>query len=178
MKKLVIKIGNETHELPYNGEVFSFEVSEKYVPKVGDCVMVEPKGSDILYWCKITETTEKLACFDIVINSKLEVSKKGFFNISDDRVYTKITHEELKAKYAEAGYDWDYETDTIKPSKWKPKDGDEVWCLSVFYKPIKYTLDENDTYFNKALLEKGLLFQTEEECQKFADHCWEFINKK
>ena len=87
MKKLVIKIGNETHELPYNGEVFSFEVSEKYVPKVGDCVMVDPKESGIFYWCKITETTEKLAYFDIVINSKLEVSKKGFFNISDNRVY-------------------------------------------------------------------------------------------
>ena len=78
MKKLVIKIGNETHELPYNGEAFSFEVSEKYVPKVGDCVMVESKESGIFYWCKITETTEKLAYFDIVINSKLEVSKKGF----------------------------------------------------------------------------------------------------
>ena len=43
MKKLVIKIGNERHELPYNDEVFSFEVSEKYVPKIGDCVMVDPK---------------------------------------------------------------------------------------------------------------------------------------
>ena len=39
MKKLIIKIGNEKHELPYNGETFSFEVKEKYVPKVGDCVM-------------------------------------------------------------------------------------------------------------------------------------------
>ena len=36
MKKLIIKIGNETHELPYNGETFSFEISEKYLPKVGD----------------------------------------------------------------------------------------------------------------------------------------------
>ena len=104
MKKLVIKIGNETHELPYNGEVFSFEVSEKYVPKVGDCVMVDPKESGILYWCKITETTEKLAYFNIVINSKLEVSKKGFFSINENRIYSKITTDELKAKYAEAGY--------------------------------------------------------------------------
>ena len=44
MKKLIIKIGNERHELPYNDEVFSFEVSDKYMPKVGDCVKVECKN--------------------------------------------------------------------------------------------------------------------------------------
>ena len=104
MKKLVIKIGNERHELPYNGEVFSFEVSEKYVPKVGDCVMVDPKESGIFYWCKVADVTSTTADFRIVVNSRLEISKKGFFNISDNRVYTKITPEELKAKYAEAGY--------------------------------------------------------------------------
>ena len=83
MKKLVIKIGNETHELPYNGEVFSFEVSEKYVPKIGDCVMVDPKESGILYWCKITETTEKLAYFDIVINSKSEIPDNIIYNTGE-----------------------------------------------------------------------------------------------
>ena len=177
MKKLVIKIGNETHELPYNGEVFSFEVSEKYVPKVGDCVMVDPKESGIFYWCKITEATEKLAYFDIVVNSKLEVSKKGFFNISDNRVYTKITHEELKAKYAEAGFDWDYETDTIKPIKWVPKEGNNVWFLDVCMKPVKIIFSWDDD-FHLELLEKGLLFPTKEECQKFADHCMLYINNK
>ena len=171
MKKLVIKIGNETHELPYNDEVFSFEVSDKYVPKIGDCVKVESKESGILYWCKITETTEKLAYFDIVINSKSKVSKKGFFNISDNRIYTKITTEELKAKYAEAGYDWDYESDTIKPLKWTPKDGDEVWCLNSIFEPIKYTFDKADMAF-QVMQEKGLLFKTEEECKNLLNIVW------
>ena len=55
MKKLIIKIGNETHELPYNNEVFSFEVEEKYVPKVGDCVKVECRNQrkTTFYWFKI-----------------------------------------------------------------------------------------------------------------------------
>ena len=62
MKKLVIKIGNETHELPYNGEVFSFEVSEKYVPKVGDCVKVECRNSNktSFYWFKVKEFTNAM----------------------------------------------------------------------------------------------------------------------
>ena len=55
MKKLIIKIGNETHELPYNGEVFSFEVSEKYVPKVGDCVKITFKKTGYEYYGKIRQ---------------------------------------------------------------------------------------------------------------------------
>lgn len=55
-----------------------------------------------------------------------------------------------------------------------PKDGDIIWFLlgdlslaNDFY---------NDFYSHE--LKKGLLFQTEEECQKFADHCWGFIHNK
>ena len=65
MKKLIIKIGNETHELPYNGEVFSFEVSDKYVPKVGDCVKVEcinPRKTTF-YWFKIKEVVNAMVDF-------------------------------------------------------------------------------------------------------------------
>ena len=99
------------------------------------------------------------------------------YSISDSVIYTKITTEELKAKYAEAGYDWDYDTDTIKPIKWVPKTGDEVWFMDIYMEPLYFFFDE-DNRGDKRLLEKGLLFQTEEECQKFADQCWSFINKK
>ena len=174
MKKLIIKIGDEKHELPYNGETFSFEVEEKYVPKEGDCVMIRPKGSNILYWCKLTSVSTKTADFKILVDSRLEISKKGFFNISYNRVYTKITQEELKAKYAEAGYDWDYESDTIKRLKWMPKDGDFVWYL-LDDLTIVNGFYNDDLYY---LLEKGLLFPTEAECQKFAYHCLKYFDKK
>ena len=177
MKKLIIKIGNEIHELPYNGETFSFEVEEKYVPKEGDCVTIRPKDSNILYWCKLTSVSTKTADFKMLVDSRLEISKKGFFNISDNRVYTKITPEELKAKYAEAGYDWDYESDTIKPLKWMPKDLDEVWYLNSIFEQVKYIFDKEDITI-RTMLEKGLLFQTKEKCQKFADHCLKYFDKK
>jgi hypothetical protein len=53
--------------------------------------------------------------FSSAVEEDLSISKNGFFCIDDDRIYTQITPEELKAKYAEAGYDWDCESDTIKP---------------------------------------------------------------
>ena len=64
----------------------------------------------------------------------------------------------------------------MKPLKWSPKDGVEVWYLSIQLVPARFLFDEDD-YFNKTLLEKGLLFQTEEECQKFADHCLKYFNE-
>ena len=88
MKKLIIKIGNETHELPYNGEVFSFEVEERY----------------------------------------------------------------------------------------GPKDGDKCWVLGSFLQPRFFIYNSSSWFFKP--LEKGLLFQTEAECQKFADHCMSYINNK
>ena len=178
MKKLIIKIGNETHELPYNGETFSFEVKEHYVPKVGDCVKVECRKprKTTFYWFKVKEVAQAVVDFSFAVGEDLSISKNGFFNLDNNRVYTQITPEELKAKYAEAGYDWDYDTDTIKPLKWTPKNGDYVWYLNLLFNPAKVDFD-NDIRL-KLMLEKGLLFPTEAECQKFADHCLKYFDKK
>ena len=124
MKKLIIKIGNETHEFPYNGETFSFEVSNKYVPKVGDCVKVECRNPNrtTFYWFKVREVAQAMVDFSFAVEEDLSISKNGFFCIDDNRIYTQITPEELKAKYAEAGYDWDCESDTVEPIKWMSKE--------------------------------------------------------
>ena len=175
MKKLKITIAGEVKifELPENGE-YKCEVTESYVPKAGDCVMVQQNNTGILYCSKITEVIDTSAYFDIVINSKSEIFKNGFFEINDNLIFTKINIEELYAKYVDAGYYWDYDTDTIKSIKWMPKEGDIVWFL------LGDLSLANDFYndFYSYELEKGLLFPTEEECQKFADHCWKFIHKK
>ena len=176
MKKLIIKIGNKTHELPYNGEAFSFEVSDEYKPKVGDCVKVKciDLNKTYCYWFKVKEVVSAMADFSLTIGECLDISKNGFFNIDNNRVYTKITPEELKAKYAEGGYDWDYDTDTIKPLKWMPKDGDKVWYLLDDFTIVNGFYNENLYY----LLEKDLLFKTEKECKKFSNYCLSYFNNK
>ena len=179
MKQLKITINGEvkTFDLPENGE-YKCEVTEIYEPKAGDCVKVECNNLNEphFYWFKIKKIANAIVDFSLMVREDLEIAKGGCF-LLNNKFYTKITTEELKAKYAEAGYDWDYETDTIKPIKWIPKEGDEVWFLNAHIEPENFTFIEN-VNFDIILLNKGLLFQTEEECQKFADHCWEFINKK
>ena len=176
MKKLKLTINGEVKifDLPENGE-YKCEVEESYVPKALDCVMIKCKEHDVLYLCKLTDKTA-LAYFKVSVDSNFRIHKNGYFRINENSIFTQITTEELKAKYAEAGYDWDYDTDTIKPLKWMPKDGDEVWYLNTRLKPIKYPFDEDDT-FNQLMLEKGLFFKTEEECQEFSNHCLSYLKK-
>ena len=175
MKKLIVKIGNETHELPYNDEMFSVEISDKYVPKVGDCVKVG-YNKTFFYWLKIKKVVNERIGFSLMINDDLNISKNKYFAMDNNIIFTQITSEELKAKYAEAGYDWYYESDTIKPLKWMPKDGDGVWWANSIFEPVKHILAKNDTSF-RLMLEKGLLFKTEEECKEFSNYCLSYFKK-
>ena len=175
MKKLIVKIGNEIHELPYNDEMFSVEISDKYVPKVGDCVKFEC-DKNFFYWLKVKKVLKTSIEFSLKVGDDLNVSKNDFFAMNKYRIYIQITPEELKDKYAEAGYDWDYESDTIKPLKWMPKDDEEVWWLNTLFEPVKNIFNKGDIFL-KMMLEKGLLFKTEEECQKFCNYCLSYFKK-
>ena len=174
MKKLIIKIGNETHELPYNGEVFSFEISEKYVPKVGDCVKIYLKNTKYEYYGKINQIEQKEVWLKSVGKAGILYRNLSLYYDYSYIVLTQITPEELKAKYAEVGYDWNCETNEFKPLKWMPKNGDECWGLDSFLQPRVLTYNSSSRWIFKQF-EKGLLFPTEAECQKFAEHCMEYI---
>ena len=180
MKKLKLTINGEvkTFELPENGE-YKCEVTESYVPKIGDCVKVECNNLNEphFYWFKIKKVVDEIVDFSLMVREDLNIVNGGFFILNNKQIYTKITPEELKAKYAEAGYDWDYETDTITPIKWVPKHGDRVWFLNIYMEPVGFIFKKNNDC-DEELLEKGNLFQTEEKCQKFADRCMKYINNK
>ena len=180
MKKLIVKIGNETHELPYNGETFSFEVEERYVPKVGDCVMKSGNDLESATFFKIeyidNDGDLRAESFVDLYKGKYTIDLDKHFFLYETK-FTQITPEELKAKYAEAGYDWDYETNEVKPIKWTPKDGDYVWGIDIFLKPYSFIYNSSEKLILKSL-EKGLGFPTEAECQKFSDHCLKYFDKK
>ena len=181
MKKLKLTIAGEvmTFNLPENGE-YKCEVVEHYVPKVGDCVRVSGNDLDCATFFKIVFINNKgniksEHCVDLY-KGKHTIDLDDFL-FAEAINFTQITPEELKAKYAEAGYDWNYGTNEVKPLKWFPKDGDVVWYLTGLLEVLKMFY-YNDDYDDNDLLKKGLLFPTEAECQKFADHCMSYINNK
>ena len=180
MKKLIIKIGNETHELPYNDETLRFEVEEHYVPKVGDCVKTIINDLERATFFKIVYIDYD---GDIMAESFVDLYK-GKYTIDLDKhfflyetKFAQTTPEELKAKYAEAGYDWDYETNEVKTLKWMPKPGDECWQLDIFCDPARVIFD-NQFERLRLMAERGFLFPTEEICKEFSEHCLEYFDKK
>ena len=177
MKKLKLTINGEvnTFDLPENGE-YKCEVEESYTPKVGDCVRVETLPYNQFYWFKINGVVKTRVVFSFAIREDLNILKVGIFTVNNSVIFTQITTEELKAKYAEAGYDWDYETDTIKPLKWDPKDEEEIWFLNSSFEPLNFIFDKDDMSF-QSMQEKGLLFKTEEECKEFSNYCLNYFKK-
>ena len=57
-----------------------------------------------------------------------------------------------------------------------PKDGVEVWFLNSYIEPEKIIFSGKYGFYQN-FLNKNLLFPTEEECQKFADHCFKYFEK-
>ena len=178
MKKLKITIAGEvkTFDLPENGD-YKVEIVDKYMPKVGDCVM--KSGNDLeratFFKIEYIDNDGDLRAYSSVDldKGKYTINLLNFLFLYETE-FTQITPEELKAKYAEAGYDWDYDTDTIKPLKWMPKVGDIVWYLLDDFTIVDGFYNENLYY----LLEKDLLFKTVEECKEFSDHCLKYFDKK
>ena len=179
MKKLKLTINGEvkTFDLPENG-VYKVEVVNKYVPKVGDCVKISFKNAKYEYFGKINQIVQKFIRLKSAVreNDTLTLILSLYYD-ERDIFFTKITPDELKAKYAEFGYDWDYESDTVEHIKWKPKNGDTVWYLTELLE-VSETFYFNDNYDDNDLLKKGFLFPTEAECQKFADHCMSYFKNK
>ena len=181
MKKLKLTINGEvkTFNLPENGE-YKCEVEEHYVPKVGDCVRVDLVGQGCATFFKIESIDDEGK-----INSehRIDLYKGeytiilGDYSFLRETNFTQITPEELKAKYAEAGYDWDYETNEVKELKWMPKGGDLVWGLDTFYDPVRVIFD-NQFERLRLMAERGFLFQTEEKCKEFSEHCLKYFDKK
>ena len=82
MKQIRLTINGEvkTFDLPENGE-YKCEVTEKYVPKIGDCVRVECRNSNrtSFYWFKVKEFTNAMVDFSFAVGEDLTVTREGFF---------------------------------------------------------------------------------------------------
>lgn len=161
MKKLKLTINGEvkTFDLPENGE-YKCEVVNKYVPKVGDCVKASGNVLGCATFFKIVDIDydgdiRAGSCVYLYIGKyTIDLCEPFFLHETN---FTQITPEELKAKYAEAGYDWDYETNEVKPLKWMPKDGDECWGLDSFLQPRILTYNSNSRWILKQLKKRIIL---------------------
>ena len=82
MKQLKLTIDGEVKifDLPENGE-YKCEVTESYVPKAGDCVMVESNilNKPSFYWFKVKKVIDEIIDLSFMVRNDLNIKKGGFF---------------------------------------------------------------------------------------------------
>lgn len=142
----------------------------KFEPKDGDVVACEDYGCLELFIFKerIDEIECTCYCYYCEKENSLCVDK-------DEYIVSRFATEEEKKrlfdKLEEEGYEWKGETKDLVKLKWKPKEGEEFWFPLYYaspseFKPIKSLLNKGR---DKAILDKGWCFKTEEECQEFCN---------
>ena len=86
MKQLKITINGEvkTFDLPENGE-YKCEVTESYVPKEGDFVMVESNllNKPNFYWFKVKKKVNDIVDFSLMVREDLDIVKGGCFLLNN-----------------------------------------------------------------------------------------------
>lgn len=143
----------------------------KYVPKVGDCVKLDKEGV-ILYFFVENETDQyvnsKYTIKGDIIESDNNYNKLGgYFKNSYDRIYTKITPEELQSAFNKLGYEYDFQTHTATKKRWRAKLGKYYWGITEDIEPIEYR-EDNDS-FDYRNYKIGNYFQTQEIAQQACD---------
>ena len=143
----------------------------KYVPKVGDCVKLDKEGV-ILYFFVENETDQyvnsKYTIKGDIIESDNNYNKLGgYFKNSYDRIYTKITPEELQSAFNKLGYEYDFQTHTATKRRWRAKLGKYYWGITEDIEPIEYR-EDNDS-FDYRNYKIGNYFQTQEIAQQACD---------
>jgi hypothetical protein len=147
----------------------------KFEPKDGDVVhCTNSICSYVAIFRNISECGQVFYRYAVLIDSEeLKINMNGFdySDYSNPRPATEEEKKKLFDKLAEEGYEFDFDKKEFVKLKWKPKEGVQFWfplyytCPAEF-KPITSFLNKER---DKAILDKGWCFKTEEECQVFCN---------
>ena len=147
-----------------NTIVTSFE-SEKYVPKVGDCVKVTIE--DDAYAFEVIETSAYCICFKICVKIN-----KGYFiengNFRNTRNFEQITPEELQSEFNKLGYEYNFETHEATKIKWKPKEGEMYYFVNTY--SIIANVPYTNCLFDIERIKMGNCYRTPEDTEKRRQH--------
>lgn len=146
----------------------------KYIPKVGDCVEFDYKGSNHTkkgYFVVKKIDVDVYKCGDwLPINHTRIFGEKSFSYDKEINVFMsrKITPEELQAKFNELGYEYNFETHTAEKLMWKPKYHELYYIPDVCDGELYSEIFNEGSCFDEICIEKNLAFKTPEEAIKVA----------
>ena len=145
----------------------------KVIPKVGDCV-------------RIYEETSSRYCIVGIVDEHDEIGEKGQYLYSDGsgakvekktmKVFNKnafiteiLSKGQFQSKLNDLGFEYNFNDDTISELRWKPKDGEECYAISLkegafVCRRILFVSGEES--FHDNAFKEGRIKRTIEECEE------------
>lgn len=144
---------------------------EKWIPKDGDIVTYMNGDKATIYvfagGCKYN--TSFYVAYSGLRNKVFKISKGHLdMNRDDIRPATEEEKQKLFDKLKEEGYEFDFEKKELVKLRWKPKHSEEYHY--PFFDAFKFTSSSyvwDGECFDDAMLNKGWVFPTKEECEQF-----------
>ena len=151
-----------------NTIVTSFE-SEKYLPKVGDCVKLY-QGAHLHNTGRVSHIAGDLIYFrpPYILSGKVWLEKKCAQN-AEWFTFEQLTTEDLQAEFNKLGYEYNFETHEATKIKWKPKNGETYYFISALGERQGATFYDNNN-FDKKMLTFGNCYRTPEDSEKRRQH--------
>lgn len=145
----------------------------KVVPKVGDYFK---SSSNIIAKCCELDKGGNPKCTTVFISDgKLNTFYSNITCLKHSNTFKILTESEYAKEYAQLGFEYNFENDTISELKWKPKIGelfyyfdDELDLCSDAYNPLGYSLT----------VKCGNYFKTSELCQQAIDKIKQVLSEK
>lgn len=151
-----------------NTIVTTFE-SEKYIPKVGDCVKVN--FEDYISFVHVKKVDDdKVRYYVLLDEDGSRIKTHDWY----DAYYCceQITTEELQAEFNKLGYEYDFETHTAKKLRFKPEYGE------IYYTVLNDCTIDNDIWHNDNIdnsrFKIGNCYRTQEEAEPRRQHYLSF----
>ena len=152
-----------------NTIVTSFE-SEKYIPKVGDCVKSNYRGFVCIF--EVVKKSDNYISTKVTIDNYKEIESAEDlvqWNYTDcETTFEKITNEQLQSEFNKLGYEYNFETHEATKIKWKPFKGEEYYCVSTGCKVIPTIND--DLSGDREMIKIGNCYRTPEDAEKRRQH--------
>lgn len=152
-------------------------------------VKFEPKDGDIVTYMNRDKATIYVFAGGYKYNTSFYVAYSGLrnevfktpkghldMNRDDIRPATEEEKKLLFDKIEAEGYEWLADERKLVKKKWIPNESEFFYRPSYSFAQFDSYLDEERSCVSESYINKGWIFRTEEECQKFCDKLNEAIS--
>ena len=146
----------------------------KVVPKVGD--YFKSSSNTIAKCCELDKGGNPKCTTVFISDGKLNTFYSNITCFKHSNTFKILTESEYAKEYAQLGFEYDFDNDTISELKWEPKEGEIYWYITVEFEPARQ-LNDNVSY-DLTRINALNCFKTKELCQQAIDKIKQVLSEK